>query len=418
MPTEAEQMLLQEAPAAKLLPVEAKLVPFCRIPKLHFRLRVLAFLKKQSWQHVSQKLQCFGEVATVLKKSANVRQIKSWMEQRESECVWGISVESLQKLADFKGNQEKTLLHGIAACCEKSAASTSSDTEKENLLTAIGNELRHAMKESWVKKLGKPVLADVVQDFLALLREIEFVKTQTMYEKKPTANESAESLNIYSSPLFEAARSQVAELDRTVLVGHRRCLGAVVDLCAYLGCQGPYYEATAGAAPAASPVAPQVTSPTTAPCSMKKVFESAKLMGTSTKQIQEMSEQVQSIFATFFELAFVFTEKLADEEAAEVQAQKRQSAAEFMKLRKMNSVSATAPGAPPAGGVKPARGLTNRGGGGASSSSNAGFGAASASTEPNFGPASRASAMDSMGEASTYANKIALNVALTDCAGK
>ncbi|CAD7961068.1 unnamed protein product [Amoebophrya sp. A120] len=329
MPTEAEQCLLQEADSARLLPMEAKLIPFCKIPKLHQKLRVLAFLKKRIWLQVSEKAQCFGEIATILKKSNHVKQFlrlllvlgnyvnhsieieadnKSWMETKENEAVWGISVESLQKLSDFKGNNEKTLLHGIAACDKK-------------LLLSIQFELKNCLQENWTKKLGKPVLADVIQDLLQLLKEIEFVKNATMYEKKPAMTESLENLNIYSSPLFESARNQITDLEKSVIVGQQRCLGAVVDLCAYLGCQGPYYEAaaaTTGPAPAQQQ-------------NMKQIIQSTKTLAASSKLVNEMSDQVQSILSTFHELAFVFTSKLEEEEVAAEQLKKQKHAAEMMK---------------------------------------------------------------------------------------
>lgn len=34
------------------------------------------------------------------------------------KAVWGFSIESLQKIMEFKGGSEKTLLHGVFACDE------------------------------------------------------------------------------------------------------------------------------------------------------------------------------------------------------------------------------------------------------------------------------------------------------------
>ncbi|CAD7975540.1 unnamed protein product [Amoebophrya sp. A25] len=327
MPTEAEVAVLSDAPAERLLAVEAKLVPFCQIAKVHARLRVLAFLKKRSWEQVSSKLQCLAEISSVLTRSAHVKKFlrlllvlgnyvnhslemntgdSNWLAEKETEVVWGISVESLQKLSDYKGNNEKTLLHGIAAC----------DGE---LLPKIKIELDHWMSEIWTKKLGKPVLVDIVADLQTLLREIEFVKTFSFYGKKPTPTESQDRLNIYSSPLLEDARDQIKDLEEGVLTKQRGYLSSVVDLCAHLGCQGPYY-ATAQSK-----------------CQMKEIFQDNKVLSQSGKLVNEMSEQVGNIFSVFHELAFFFTDKLAEEEKQAKALQKQNEAAEFMRSLKRES---------------------------------------------------------------------------------
>ena len=84
-------------------------------------------------------------------------------------AVWGFSMESLQKIMEFKGGSEKTLLHGVFAC-------------DEQLLPNLKAELEEPMNNVWIKKLGRPELKDLVQDIKDFEKENDFTSQFTKRE--------------------------------------------------------------------------------------------------------------------------------------------------------------------------------------------------------------------------------------------
>ena len=73
MPTDEEAVIIKAADWDKLLGIEKRLYPFCMVPKLQPRMRVLGFVVCDPWRNVSERLKSIRGVWKTLRESSNVK---------------------------------------------------------------------------------------------------------------------------------------------------------------------------------------------------------------------------------------------------------------------------------------------------------------------------------------------------------
>jgi len=355
-PSEAESTLLlaveKESGTKKLVKAEVKLLPFCKIPQLQPRLRVLGFLKTKPWTPMLAKAKCLNDMAAALTNSKAVKKFlklllalgnyinmsldvedsEKWYKEKGNQVVWGISIDSLQKLTEFKGNNDKNLLHGVVACDSKVLADMKSD-------------LNEAFAEMWVKKLSRPTFQDMLADATSFQKEYDFVKNFVTLKNSQKGTE--QELNIYHSPLFLKGRErcdgifgEAEKLDYSLrmnvanLAGYLGLFGSnIADLKKIVGNIGSKDRATvvknaSDASSTSSALLAVVAVPTVQGSAMSSDNKPLPpIKAPQPKQLTDASDQLNSVFQIFYDVAFTAADKIAKEIKEEETKKLRESQA-------------------------------------------------------------------------------------------